>query len=374
MLAELHVVELGIVADLDLLLGPGLTAITGETGAGKTLIVEALELLVGGRADASLVRDGAEEARVEGRFVDPDSGEERVLARVVPRDGRSRAYVDGRLATAGELGELGARLVDLHGQHAHQSLLDPAVQRAALDRFAGAAAEGALAAYRDARAELRRVDGELAALGGDGRARAREIDLLRFQIDEIAAAGLDDPGEDVALEAEELLLADAAAHREALGRAYDTLEGPASDAVGAAVAALANIRAPFADLAERLRAVQAEVADVERELRLAAERVVDDPERLDAVRQRRQLVRELQRKYGETLADVAAYGEEARARLERLEGHDARGAALEAERRDAERAMGAAATALSRARAAAAAPLAAAVETHLRALAMPARA
>ncbi|HXY94102.1 MAG TPA: AAA family ATPase, partial [Acidimicrobiia bacterium] len=134
MLAELHVVDLGIVADLDLVLGPGLTAITGETGAGKTLLVEALELLVGGRADAALVRDGAAEARVEGRFVDAATGDEVVIARVVPRDGRSRAYVDGRLATAAELAEVGARFVELHGQHAQQSLLDPAVQRAALDR------------------------------------------------------------------------------------------------------------------------------------------------------------------------------------------------------------------------------------------------
>ena len=152
MLAELHVVDLGIVADLDLLLGPGLTAITGETGAGKTLIVEALELLVGGRADAALVRDGSAEARVEGRFVDVDTGDETVLARVVPRDGRSRAYVDGRLATASELAELGAGLVDLYGQHAHQSLLDVSVQRAALDRFVGPAAAEALISYRAARA------------------------------------------------------------------------------------------------------------------------------------------------------------------------------------------------------------------------------
>src|SRR6478609_10007088 len=136
MLVELHVVELGIVADLTLVLGPGLTAITGETGAGKTLLVEAVELLVGGRADTALVRDGASEARVEGRFVHPATGEETVLARVLPRDGRSRAYVDGRLATAGELAEVGRALVDLHGQHAHQSLLSTRSQRAALDRFA----------------------------------------------------------------------------------------------------------------------------------------------------------------------------------------------------------------------------------------------
>ena len=283
MLVELHVVDLGIVADLSLVLGPGLTAITGETGAGKTLIVEAVELLVGGRADAALVRDGADEARVEGRFVHPETGEETVLARVIPREGRSRAYVDGRLATAGELTELGGHLVDLHGQHAHQSLLDPAVQRAALDRYAGPVALDALAAYREARAALRAVDVELEALGGDARARAREIDLLRFQVEEIAAADLEDPAEDVALEAEELLLADAVAHREALTRAYEALEGPALDALGVAVAALDG-RAPFAELAARLRGAQGELADIEQELRHEVERVDDDPARVETVR------------------------------------------------------------------------------------------
>ena len=136
MLVELRVADLGIVDEITLAVESGLTAITGETGAGKTLLVEALELLLGSRADAALVRDGATEARVEGRFVTAD-GDEHVLARVLPADGRSRAYIDGRLATAGELAELGGVLVDLHGQHAHQSLLAPAVQRAALDRYAG---------------------------------------------------------------------------------------------------------------------------------------------------------------------------------------------------------------------------------------------
>src|ERR687898_2851771 len=250
MLVELHVVDLGIVADLTLVLGPGLTAITGETGAGKTLLVEAVELLVGGRADTTLVRDGASEARVEGRFVDVDTGDEVVLARVVPLDGRSRAYVDGRLATVGELAEVGTRLVDLHGQHAHQSLLAAAVQRAALDRFIGPPATEPLAAHRAARAEIRRIDSELAALGGDDRARARELDLLRFQIGEVDAAGLDDASEDVALEAEEALLADALAHREALAAAYGAIEGPALDSVGAAAAALAG-RGPLSGPARR---------------------------------------------------------------------------------------------------------------------------
>src|SRR5215218_3458412 len=370
MLVELHVVDLGIVADLNLVLGPGLTAITGETGAGKTLLVEAVELLVGGRADAGLVRDGATEARVEGRFVRAETSEETVLARVVPRDGRSRAYVDGRLATVGELAEAGRAMVDLHGQHAHQSLLDPAIQRGALDRYAGAPALDALDAYRAARAAVRDLDAELAALGGDARARAREIDLLRYQVQEIAAAALDDPAEDVALEAEEALLADAVAHREALTRAYETLEGPALDAIGTALAALDG-RVPFAELAARLRGAQGELADIEQELRREVERADDDPARVEAVRTRRHQLHELGRKYGSTLADVIAYGAEAAARLDELERYEERAADVEARRATHERTAATAADGLSAARRAAAGPLGAAVGAHLRELAMP---
>ena len=372
MLTELHVTDLGIVADLTLVLGRGLTAITGETGAGKTLLVEAVELLVGGRADTTLVRDGAPEARVEGRFVD-DAGNEVVLARVVPLDGRSRAYIDGRLATVGELGEVGANLVDLHGQHAHQSLLAPVVQRGALDRFVGSPATDPLGAYRAARDELRRIASELDGLGGDERARARELDLLRFQIGEIEAASLEDAGEDVALEAEEALLSDAIAHREALAAAYGAVEGPALDTVGAAAAALAG-RAPFAELAERLRGIQAELAEVGRDLRVALDSVEDDPQRLEEIRARRALLRELTRKYGETLADVGTYAGEARRRLAELEGYEARAAKLEHAREVVQAQAAEAAAALSRARLAGAGSLAEVVTPHLRELAMPAAA
>src|SRR5687768_5568414 len=165
MLAELHVRDLGVIADLHLLLAGGMTALTGETGAGKTLLVEAIELLMGGRADTVLVRPGAEEARVEGRFVVGES--ETVLARAVPRTGRPRAYINGRLATAAELTEVGRGLVDLHGQHAHQSLLSPRTQRAALDRFAGVD----LAPLQAVRDRVKDIDDALAALGGDARAR-----------------------------------------------------------------------------------------------------------------------------------------------------------------------------------------------------------
>jgi DNA repair protein RecN (Recombination protein N) len=373
MLTELHVADLGIVSDLTLVFGRGLTAITGETGAGKTLLVEALELLVGGRADATLIRDGASEARVEGRFIDSVAGDEVVLARVLPSEGRSRAYVDGRLATVAELTEIGARIVDLHGQHAHQSLLAPAVQRDALDRFAGPDATEPRASYRAARAELRRIEGDLAALGGDERSRARELDLLRFQIGEIDAAGIEDDGEDVALEAEEALLADAFSHREALAAAYRAVEGSALDAVGAAAAALSG-RSPFTELADRLHVAQAELAELVRELRVARDAVEDDPERLEAVRARRHLLRELTRKYGETLADVRAYGLEAARRLAELEGYETRAAELEAEREAARQQAVDAGIGLSRARLAGAGALAEAVTPHLRELAMPAAA
>ena len=373
MLTELHVADLGIVADLTLVVGPGLAAITGETGAGKTLLVEALELLVGGRADATLIRDGASEARVEGRFVDPESGVETVLARVLPSEGRSRAYVDGRLATVGELTDIGARFVDLHGQHAHQSLLAQAVQRGALDHFAGPAATEPLGEHRAARADLRRIEDDLAALGGDARSRARELDLVRFQIGEIQSAALHDDGEDVALEAEEALLADAIAHRDALTAAYGAVEGAGVDAVGAAAAALAG-RTPFAELADRLRATQAELAELGSELRVARDAVEDDPGRLETIRARRVLLRELTRKYGETLAEVRAYEIEAAQRLAELEGYETHAAELELEREEARSRRERAAAALSQARLAAAGALADAITPHLRQLAMPAAA
>ena len=370
MLHELHVSDLGIVDDLSVVFGPGMTAITGETGAGKTLLVEALDLLLGGRADVALVRRGATEARVEGRFED-ENGDEIVLARVLPADGRTRAYVDGRLATVAELAESGARLVNLHGQHAHQSLLAPSVQRRALDRFAGPPAQSPLAELRAAREEIRRLSTELSELGGDERARARELDLLRFQIEEIEAASIAASGEDVTLEAEEALLANAVAHREALARAFGALDGTAIDAVGLAVAELES-RAPFEEMYDRLRGVQAELADLEHELRVASDTIADDPDRLEQVRARRQLLRELCRKYGDTLQEVIDFAAQARHRLLELEGFEARAAELENQQSLAREQAGAAAQALSRARRDAAGPLAASVTSHLRELAMPA--
>ncbi|MFM7617103.1 MAG: DNA repair protein RecN [Actinomycetes bacterium] len=370
-LLELRVSDLGIIEELSVVFAPGLTVVTGETGAGKTLVMTALALLGGARADAGSVRSGATEARVEGRFLDPRTGEDTVLARVIPVDGRSRAYVDGRLATVAELAEASARLLDIHGQHAHQGLLEPAVQTALLDAFAGAPALGALAEYRAARAEVRRIDEALGTMGGDERARARELDLIAFQIEELEAAGLSDPDELDALADEEARLADADALRDALATAYSTLMGPAVDAAGTAAGALTG-RVGLDGHEARLRGLQAEIQEAAHDLRDARDGVVVDPQRLAAVQERRRLLRELGRKYGATCAEMLGFLEETRNRRDELTSHEARAAALETERAQAEDAVRAAAERLGAARRSAADALAAAVAERLVRLAMPA--
>lgn len=365
MLLELHIEDLGLIQRLDVMFGPGLTVFTGETGAGKTMLVEAINLLVGERADPGRVRAGAAEARVEGRFVSGD--EELVIARVVPSEGRSRAYVNGRLATVGQLAELGASLVDIHGQHSHQSLLSPAVQRAALDTFAGTD----LNPLREARGELANIEASLAVMGGDTRSRMRETDLLRFQVEEISAAGISGVHEDEDLRREEELLADATAHREAAGRALQSLveDAGAAESLAAAMADLTH-REPYADAYRRLVDLGAELSDVAREIRAIGERCEDDPERLEWIRARRQLLRDLQKKYGDDLGQVLSYLAETSARLDELESFETRVAELEAKRAEVRKAEADAAAMVARTRRDAAESLARAISAHLPDLAL----
>jgi len=388
-LVELRVQNLGVIESVAIELGPGMTALTGETGAGKTLLVEALELLVGGRADPTLVRPGAREALVEGRFVlEPDAlgddvpgheapgheapaddpGAERILARAVPASGRSRAWVDGRMAPLAALDEAGRGVVDLHGQHAHQALLDAGAQRRALDHFGHVDIEP----LRRARARRRALEEELEALGGDARTRARESDLLRYQVHEIDAAAITGPDEDESLAVEEERLAAMRSHLEAAAAALAALDGDgaANDRIGSARAELED-RRPLEALAARLAGIQAEAADVATELRHVVEGWEDDPERLAEVRARRQQLRELCRKYGEGPAEVLAYAQEARTRLAELDTVDERARALQAALGEATDELAAAQGAVGEARRRAAPALAAAVEARLRVLAMP---
>ena len=370
MLNELHIENLGVIERADLHLGAGLTALTGETGAGKTMLIEAIDLLVGGRADASVVRTGAAEARVDARILieGKDGPDELVLSRVIPADGRSRAYVNGRPATVATLAELTDGVIDLHGQHAHQSLLSVVAQRAALDAFGNVD----LAPLRAARARVTEIDAELAALGGDEKARAREIDLLRFQVNELDAAAIAGPNEDAQLAAEESLLADAVAHREAAHAAIEALrgDGGAGEALATALHALAH-RPPFEPIAERLANVSADLDDVASDLRAQGEGIEEDPERLEAIRLRRQLLKDLRRKYGDDLAEVMAYHAETERRLDELQRYEQRAAELDQLRAQALADARREAELVGRRRRKVAPQLAAEVEQRLRTLAMP---
>jgi DNA repair protein RecN (Recombination protein N) len=392
MLSELRVSQLGVIEDLALVFGPGLTALTGETGAGKTLVVEAIELLLGGRAEAMRVRPGASEAAVEGRFVLPagavvpgNGGEdlgrgqalspveeqEVVLGRVVPADGRSRGYVDGRMATVSALAQLGQRLVDLHGQHEHQSLFSAAAQRDALDAYAGADRSPREAARR----RLRQLDDAMAGSGGDPASRAREMELLRYQLSELEAAALTAPGEDDDLALEEERLARAASHRAAAQQAYESLSGDDQlrDHLGEVVAQLAG-HSPLAQLHERLLDVSTELADIAGDAHRAAEELEEDPERLAEVVARRAQLHELRRKYagpGGGLDEVLAFEQEAGKRLEELEDLDVLASRVDDERAGARAELGRAAGELGRVRRGAAPSFGQAVEAELRRLAMP---
>jgi DNA repair protein RecN (Recombination protein N) len=373
MLVELRVRDLGVIEDLELVVGAGMTALTGETGAGKTLVVEALELLLGGRSDSTMVRAGANEAVVEGRFVRDER--EVVLSRVVPANGRSRAYVDGRMAPVSMLSEISDDLVDLHGQHVHQSLLHRRAQREALDGFAGAD----LAPLALARRELSAIDERLAQLGGDLRERARRKELLDFECAEIAAAHITDADEEERIVSEEAVLAHVGALRWALAQARDALVGSdasqgggtpgAIDLVGAGLEAIGDYEA-FGDLAGALRATQAGLQDVAHEMRLKDEGLEEDPERLDALRTRLQLFSELRRKYGQSIADVLEFERAARLELAELSSTEETQAALEQRRIEAQAVLEREARKLGAVRREAASRLGKAIEVHLNELAL----
>ncbi len=377
MLTDLRVRDLGVIEDLSLSFGPGMTVLTGETGAGKTLVVEALQLVLGGRGHAGMVRAGATEALVEARFeVDGGNGEgnavrEVILARSVPAEGRSRAWVDGRMASLAALGEAAAELVEIHGQHEHRALVTAAAQRDVLDAYAGTD----LSRVRALRSQLRSLADAMAGLGGDAQQRAREADVLRYQVEEIVAAHLENPDEEAVLRREEDRLADAGAYREAALGAVEEIdpsagEGGALDHIGHAAAALAG-RDAFESYRERLASVAAELSDVARSLRDELEGWNDDPGQLSEVQERRHLLAELRRKYGADLEAVMAFGVEGAARLALLEDAEGEAARLqgEYEARLAELAEAEAAVRLVRDRAAGA--FGEAVGDRLATLAMP---
>ena len=370
MLVELSIENLGIIENVRVSFDKGFTAFTGETGAGKTMLVEAINLVVGRRADVSVIRDGAEEARVEARFVtNTASGEvETILCRVLHREGRSRAYINDRMATVASLAEIGDELVDIHGQHAHQRLLSLTTQRNSLDQFGNVNTTE----LQSAREAVTHIDANLAALGGDEKSRVREIDLLQFQCDEIESSKLTNPDEDQQLSQEEDMLTDVVRHQESLQKIVSLLsdDGAVVDLLGEAVSAIAPVTSLPA-LSERLRSLAAEAKDVSDTVRDAAEGSDHDPVRLEEIRLRRQSLRDLMRKYGDSLSDVMAFGAEARERLDELTGYAERVKELEKAKAEALRHLVSCQKEVGNARRAVAPKLASAVQKRLRQLALP---
>jgi DNA repair protein RecN (Recombination protein N) len=337
-LHELRITGLGVIDDLDLALHPGLNVLTGETGAGKTMVTVGLALALGGRGNATLVREGASAARIQARFdAPPDAGDwaedgEVILARSVGADGKSSARAGGQLTTASALAELGQGLVEVHGQHHAQRLLASATQTAFLDRFCGDRHVVALTAYAESHAQWRAVVAQIGALAEAARDRERELDLLAYQVNEIRAVA-PRAGESDGLAAEEGRLAHVERLLEAAADAEDALggDGAAADAAARAASTLeaaATLDAGVADLATRGRGLAAELAELVHDVRAYRESLTADPARLQEIRERVATLKALQRKYGETDADVLAFLEDASQRLAGLAGADDRLAAL----------------------------------------------
>jgi DNA repair protein RecN (Recombination protein N) len=395
MLRELRIENLLLIERAELRLGEGLNTITGETGAGKTVLAHALDLLMGGKARAQIVRPGAPEAWVEGVFDLPaglleepemaelaerlpEGIEEVVLGRRVSVSGRTSAFVGGRAATAADLKLLGGRLLAFFGQHEHRRLTISSAQLEILDGFAGPEHLELRRAYQGAHRECGRLTAELAELREREGSRERDLDLYRYELSEIEeVAPL--PAERDELGARRERLRHAEGLREAAVIAYGGLAGADADGGGAA-AALAQAEAALQGaagvdqgldaVAERVAALVVELDDVASELRNYAEGVEADPGALQAVEERLEAIDRLERKHGGSVESVLAHAERCRAEIARLEGAEERGAEAALALADAETRRAELAERLSGGRKAAAAPLEARVAEELAQLAM----
>ncbi len=395
MLRELRIENLLLIERAELRLGEGLNAITGETGAGKTVLAHSLDLLMGGKAKAQIVRPGAEEAWVEGVFDLPEGllaepemaelaerlpegAEEVVLGRRVSAGGRTSAFVAGRSATAADLKLLGGRLLAFFGQHEHRKLTISSAQLEVLDGFAGTEHLETRRLYREAHRECGRLAAELAELREREGSRERDLDLYRYELSEIEELG-PDPAERTEIAARRERLRHAEGLREAAAGAHAGLAGAEEDGGGAA-AALAEaesrllgatgLDAGLDAIAERVAALAVELGDVGSELRDYAEGIEADPGALAAIEERLEAIDRLERKHGGSVESVLAHAEHCRAEIERLEGAEVRGAEASAALAAAEARREKLGKALSSGRVKAAVPLEERVAAELERLSM----
>ena len=403
MLAEIAISNLGVISHASSELSPGLTVLTGETGAGKTMVVTGLRLLTGGRADASRVRTGADGAVVEGAFgtqglpdevreaidaiaagagAEPDENGEYLVSRSVKASGRSSAHLGGRKVPAATLSELAGHLLTIHGQNDQLRLMAPEQQLAALDRF-DPAIQAKLDAYREAYTTWRSAAKELKERTEKRLELAQEVDRLQFAIDEIDAVA-PQAGEDEELVATINRLQDVDALREAAETALVAIDGadavggvggeeePASDLIGRAQAALEGASdQELRDLGARLGEVAGVLSDVSAELGSYTSGLPSDPEELERYLQRQQEIKGLTRKYAPDAAGVVAWRDKAGARLAKIDTSEGAVEKLKAKVTELEQAMRKHAAALTKARTKAAGKLGEAVTEELHGLAMP---
>ncbi len=365
-LAELSVKDLALVSELRLELAPGLTVLTGETGAGKSMLVDALLAATGGRVAAGMVREGAERARVEASFAGA-ADDELILVREI-QPGRAPARLNGETVPLAKLAERGAELVAIHGQGEQLRLARPAVQRDLLDAFGGHDRQRATAAV--AHRALRDIQAERASLGGDPRERARRLALLEHEVNEIDAAAIG-PDEETGLASALAVARSAERLRASAGSIYELLVGDRSAArdrlalAARDLAAAAELDPRLAADAARLSATVDEVADLGAELRRYADSIDVDPRELERLESRNDTLADLKRKYGPSLPDVMAYLERARRELSDVSSQEERLARIDAQERTAREALAASAAILHAAREKAAKKLAKQVEAEL---------
>jgi DNA repair protein RecN (Recombination protein N) len=362
MLHELRIENLLLIERAELRLGPGLNAITGETGAGKTILAHSFDLLMGGRARAGIVRPGASEAYVEGVFelpeglLDepelaeiadrlPEGSDEVVIGRRVSSTGRTSAFLGGRSASAPDLRAIGSRLFAFYGQHEHRKLTLSSAQLETLDGFAGDRHLERRRSYRRAHAEVLRLERELAAIRDRQGARVRDLDLLRYELEEIEAAR-PDADEDAELAAERERLRHAEGLRDAAAEALAAVSGDgdaggAAEAMGSAEAALTarqGVDPALDKLAEVAKGLRVELQELAGELRGYAEGIEAEPGRLEQVEDRLEVMDRLKRKHGGSIETVLAHAEHCGAEIASIEGAGERTEELEAELAEAMRA------------------------------------
>lgn len=341
MLLQLEIENIAIIEALNISLEPGFNILTGETGAGKSILIDSINALLGSRISRELIRSGAEKATVQGLFskhgeidsilrefgIEPEEDGTIIISRTMTESGKNTCRINGSLVTVAMLREVGQRLIDIHGQHDNQSLLRVETHIGLLDLFAGEELAAVKADYRKELEVLREYQAKLKALSGEGRERERLLESLGFQIDEIRRASLFE-GEDEELERQSRILAHAEEITSAFAQAWQAIKGNDDDLPGAqdqlqnaleAIRKIEAIDSSYAAIASALEEINEKLNELSRDIRHTRDSTEYDPKLHKSVEDRISFIQGLKKKYGESVSDILKYEREAAARLDELE-------------------------------------------------------